>query len=103
MIYSVCDSCVQNKVANKEHSLQKNNQNLPKSTIHLPVCCVTITHMTYFHKKLLLLCYSIQVFESAAAYHRVPKVVAPITFGISRPEGPQLSGGRYFWVAVTFG
>ena len=36
-------------------------------------------------------------------YRRVPKVTAPVTFGISRPERPQLSGGRYFRVAVTFG
>ena len=31
------------------------------------------------------------------------KVTAPITFRISRPKGPQLSGGSYFPVAITFG
>ena len=36
-------------------------------------------------------------------YHRVPKVAGPVTFGISRLEGPQLSGGCYYRVAVTFG
>ena len=36
-------------------------------------------------------------------YRRVPKVTAPLTSGISRPERPQLSGGRYFRVAVIFG
>ena len=36
-------------------------------------------------------------------YRKVPKVAAPVTFGISRPEGLQLSGGRYFRVAITFG
>ena len=30
---------------------------------------------------------------------RVPKVVVPVTFGISGPEGPQLSSGSYFRVA----
>ena len=35
-------------------------------------------------------------------YRRVPKIAAPVTFGISRPEGPQLSGGRYFREAVIF-
>ena len=34
--------------------------------------------------------------------HFTIKFQAP-TFRISRPKGPQLSGGRYFQVAVTFG
>ena len=42
-------------------------------------------------------------FKNFIIYRRVPKVAAPVTFGISRPEGPQLSDGRYFRVAVTFG
>ena len=29
------------------------------------------------------------------AYRRIPKVMAPVTFGISSPKGPQLSGSRY--------
>ena len=41
--------------------------------------------------------------KAELTYRRVPKVAPPVTFGISRPEGPQLSGGRYFRVAVTFG
>ena len=44
-----------------------------------------------------------RIYYSIQNYRRVPKVAAPVTFGISRPEGPQLSGGRYFRVAVTFG
>ena len=36
-------------------------------------------------------------------YCKVPKVAAPVTFRIIRPKGPQLSGGHYFRVAVTFG
>ena len=36
-------------------------------------------------------------------YHRIPKVTAPITFGISSPKGQQLLGSSYFRVAVTFG
>lgn len=29
-------------------------------------------------------------------YFRIAKVAGPITFGISRPKGPQLSGSRHF-------
>ena len=36
-------------------------------------------------------------------YRRIPKVTAPVTIGISSPEGPQLLGSSYFWVVVTFG
>ena len=36
-------------------------------------------------------------------YRNIPKVTAPVTFGISSPKGPQLSGSSYFQVAVTFG
>ena len=37
--------------------------------------------------------------DPGSKYRRVPKVAAPVTFGISRPERPQLSGERYFRVA----
>ena len=36
-------------------------------------------------------------------YRRIPKVAAPVTFGISAHLGPLLSGSRYFRVAATFG
>ena len=32
-------------------------------------------------------------------YRRVPKVTAPVTFGISSPKGPQPSGSSYFRAA----
>ena len=45
-----------------------------------------------------------QLLDSSATlyklnYRRVPKVEAPVTFGISRPKGPQFSSGRYFRVS----
>ena len=64
----------------------------PRTTGYLWKRSLTVIPSSGLHMRMHLL-----------KYRRIPKVTAPVTFEISSPKGPQLSGSSYFRVAVTFG